>query len=209
MAAARRRTARGRRRLARDAVAVELLLTCSMRVGNLVDLRLGETIRRFGEGTEARWAIEIPGAKVKNRQPLRFILPPDPCSCSSTTWPTGTATGAGPARPGCSPTSGAGMSTASCSRSASPGAPSTMSAPDHRHQFRHLAAELYLREDPNGLGLVSQHLGHRDLNTTRRYYAREQTRVATQRYHEVLSGSGQGGVPGTGPEQEALGKGPT
>ena len=60
---------------ARDAVAVELLLTCSMRVGNLVDLRLGETIRRFGEGATTRWAIEIPAPKVKNRQPLRFILP--------------------------------------------------------------------------------------------------------------------------------------
>jgi integrase len=53
------------------------------------------------------------------------------------------------------------------------------------HQFRHLAAELYLREDPNGIAIVSQHLGHRDLNTTRRFYAREQTRIATQRYHEV------------------------
>ena len=60
---------------ARDAVAVELLLTCSMRVGNLVDLRLGETIRRFGEGATTRWVIEIPGEKVKNRQPLRFVLP--------------------------------------------------------------------------------------------------------------------------------------
>jgi integrase len=55
------------------------------------------------------------------------------------------------------------------------------------HQFRHQAAELYLREDPNGIGIVSQHLGHRDLNTTKRFYAREQTRIATQRYHEVLS----------------------
>ena len=59
-------------------------------------------------------------------------------------------------------------------------------APITAHQFRHLAAEMVLREDPNALGLVSQHLGHRDLNTTRRYYAREQTRIASQRYHEVL-----------------------
>lgn len=55
------------------------------------------------------------------------------------------------------------------------------------HQFRHLTAELYLREDPNGLGIVSQHLGHRDLNTTRRFYAREQTRIATARHHDVLA----------------------
>lgn len=55
------------------------------------------------------------------------------------------------------------------------------------HQFRHCAAELYLREDPNGIGIVSQHLGHRDLNTTLAFYARPQTRIATARYHEVLS----------------------
>jgi hypothetical protein len=34
---------------------------------------------------------------------------------------------------------------------------------------------------------ISQHLGHRDLNTTRGFYAREQTRIATQRYHDVLT----------------------
>ena len=45
----------------------------------------------------------------------------------------------------------------------------------------------YLREDPNGIGIVSQHLGHPDLSTTRRFYVREQTRLATQRYHEVLT----------------------
>jgi hypothetical protein len=30
-------------------------------------------------------------------------------------------------------------------------------------------AELYLREGPNGIGVVGQHLGHQDLNTTRMY----------------------------------------
>ena len=38
-----------------------------------------------------------------------------------------------------------------------------------------------------GLGVVSQHLGHRKLDTTRKYYCREQTRIATQRYHELLA----------------------
>ena len=55
------------------------------------------------------------------------------------------------------------------------------------HQFPHLSAELYLQADPAGLGVVSQHLGHRNFNTARNFYAREQTRVATQRYHEVLA----------------------
>jgi hypothetical protein len=62
---------------ARDAVAIELLLTCTMRAGNLVDLRLGESIRRFGEGRAARWVVEIPGEQVKNGQPLRYTLLPE------------------------------------------------------------------------------------------------------------------------------------
>ena len=61
----------------RDAVAIELLLTCGLRAGNIVDLRLGETIRKLGEGRDARWVIEIPGERVKNGQPLRFVLLPE------------------------------------------------------------------------------------------------------------------------------------
>jgi hypothetical protein len=48
-----------------------------MRVGNLVDLRLGETIRRYAEGRDARWVIDIPAEKVKNGQPLRYTLRPE------------------------------------------------------------------------------------------------------------------------------------
>jgi integrase len=55
------------------------------------------------------------------------------------------------------------------------------------HQFRHLAAEIFLQAHPLELGVVSQHLGHRKMDTTRTYYAREQTRIATERYHEVLA----------------------
>lgn len=55
------------------------------------------------------------------------------------------------------------------------------------HQYRHVCAELVLREDPNAIGIVSQHLGHRDLNTTKRFYAQPQTRIATQHYHQVLA----------------------
>ena len=48
-----------------------------MRVGNLIDLRLGETIRKYGEGADAQWVIDVPGEKVKNRQPARYTLLPE------------------------------------------------------------------------------------------------------------------------------------
>jgi hypothetical protein len=38
----------------------------------VIDLRLGETIRKYGEGAAASWVNDIPAEKVKNREPLRF-----------------------------------------------------------------------------------------------------------------------------------------
>lgn len=55
-----------------------------------------------------------------------------------------------------------------------------LGVPISTHQFRHIAAELYLHENPAGLETVSQHLAHRDGNTTRHYYARPKQREATR-----------------------------
>ena len=178
---------------ARDAVAAELLLTCSMRVGNLVDLRLGETIRKFGEGRTARWVIEIPGEKVKNGQPLRFILLPELVRLLE--WYLAECHGywCGPASPWLFPDRGGGhVATQYLSYSLAGRARRHVGVAITAHQFRHLAAEIYLREDPTGLGVVSEHLGHRRLDTAKRFYAREQTRIATERYHQVLIGKRAG-----------------
>jgi integrase len=172
---------------ARDAVAIELLLVCSVRVGNLVDLRVGETIRRFGKGHDARWVVELPPEKVKNRQPLRFPLPPESVQLIEEYLARWQSFWAGPGVPWLFPAKdGDHVNGRFLSESIARRARRHVGVRITCHQFRHLAAELYLREDPNGIGIVSQHLGHRDLNTTRGFYAREQTRIATQRYHEVL-----------------------
>lgn len=171
----------------RDAVAIELLLTCSLRVGNLVDLRLGETIRRYGEDHDVRWVIEIPGDRVKNGQPLRFVLPRASVLLLEEYLRVWHSFWCGPATPWLFPNgTGSHISTKGLSYVIAQRTRRHLGVEITCHQFRHLTAELYLREDPNGIGVVSQHLGHRDLNTTRSFYAREQTRLATKRYHEVL-----------------------
>jgi integrase len=173
--------------LARDAVAVELLLTCSMRVANLVDLRVGESIRRFGEGRNGRWVIDIPGEKVKNGQPLRYPLLPESGRLLEEYLATWQPYWCGPGAPWLFPSKGGGhVATRLRTVMIRERARKYVGVRITCHQFRHLAAELYLQEDPMGLGVVSQHLGHRKFDTTRNYYAREQTRIATQRYHEVL-----------------------
>jgi integrase len=173
--------------LARDAVAIELLLLCGMRVGNLVDLRIGETIRRYGEGRHARWVIEIPPEKVKNNQPLRFVLPEESAWLLELYLEKWHLSWCGPSE-WLFPNSTQGhIDTKVLSTIIAKRTQRLLGVPITCHQFRHLAAEIYLRDDPNGIGVISQHLGHRDLNTTRRFYAREQTRVATKRYQEVLA----------------------
>jgi integrase len=172
---------------ARDALAVELLLTCTMRVGNLVDLRLGESIRKVGQGRDGRWMIDIPSGRVKNNQPLRYSLPPQ--SGRLLEWYLANhhhywcGHGSEWLFPGAK---GGHVDSGTLSESIAKRARRYVGLRITCHQFRHIAADLYMREDPNGLGIVSQHLGHRDLNTTRRFYARDQTQIATLRYQEVI-----------------------
>lgn len=59
----------------RAAIAVELLLTCSMRRENLIRLELGYNIRRIGSDGDDRWILEFDGEDVKNAEPLRYTLP--------------------------------------------------------------------------------------------------------------------------------------
>lgn len=172
---------------ARDAVAIELLLFCGMRLGNLVGLRVGETIRTYGKGHDAHWVVDIPGEQVKNGQPLRFVLPPESGDLIERYLATWHGHWSGPASPWLFPAAHGGhVDGRYLSSSVAKRARQYVGVEVTCHQFRHLTAELFMRENPDGIGIVSQHLGHRDLNTTRRYYAREQTRIATARYHDVL-----------------------
>jgi integrase len=169
-------------------VAVELLQTCSMRMSNLVDLRVGETIRKLGEKSRARWVIDIPGEKVKNGQPLRFVLLPESVRLLEWYLANWRDEPAGSGSNWLFPDGRGGHVLARfLSKTIAERAFRLVGVRITGHQFRHAAAELYLREDPNGIGIVAQHLGHRKLETTRAFYAREQTRVATQRYQDMFT----------------------
>jgi integrase len=143
---------------ARDPLAVELLLTCSMRVGNLANLRVGETIRKYGQGPGGRWIIEIPGDEVKNGQPLRYALLPESSRLVEWYLVNWHAYWCGPDAPWLFPGSRGGhveprLLTIMIAKRARQYVGTEITC----HQFRHLAAELYLREDPTGLGIVSEH----------------------------------------------------
>jgi integrase len=54
------------------------------------------------------------------------------------------------------------------------------------HQFRHLAAKLYLDEHPEGFETVRRLLGHKSIETTMRFYRELEAALASKRYAAVL-----------------------
>jgi integrase len=68
------------------------------------------------------------------------------------------------------------------------------------HQFRHLAAWIYLKEHPGDYETVRQLLGHRNVATTIRFYQELEKLMASRRYNEIVTRlvAGQGfGVTST------------
>jgi integrase len=54
------------------------------------------------------------------------------------------------------------------------------------HQFRHLAAKLFLDQHPEGLETIRRLLGHKSIETTMRYYRELEAALASKRYAAVL-----------------------
>jgi len=169
--------------LVRTALAIETLLICSVRRANLVDLELDKSIRKIGHGKNTFWVIERDALEVKNEEDLRFKLPdqtvvlleaylrdwrPKLCPHPSP-WLFPAADG------NCIDARTMAFAIGAQSKR-------ILGIPITPHQFRHISAELYLKDNPEGIFTVSQHLAHRDVNTTRRYYARPQQREASRHF---------------------------
>jgi len=171
--------------LARTAVAIEILLICSVRRANLVDLELGKSIRKIGHGKDGFWIIEREGVEVKNEEDLRFRLDGQTVTLLETylrDW-----------RPRLCPVPSPWLFPAADGGCIDPKAMAYAIGTQSKrvlgvaitpHQFRHISAELYLKDKPEDIYTISQHLAHRDVNTTRHYYARPQQRQASRHFQE-------------------------
>ena len=54
------------------------------------------------------------------------------------------------------------------------------------HQFRHAAAAIYLKHHPGNYETVRQLLGHRDIQTTIRFYCGLETMQATEEFGKLI-----------------------
>lgn len=172
---------------ARTAMAIELLLVCSIRRANLVNLELGKSIRKIGQGDDAFWVIEHDASEVKNEEDLRFHLPEPTAAMLEIYLKKWRPRLCPDANPWLFPSAdGSCIDPRTMAYAIGAQSKRELGVAITPHQFRHLSAELFLMDHPDALFTISQHLGHRDVNTTRHYYARPKQRQASQHYQEHI-----------------------
>ena len=174
---------------ARTALAIELLLVCSMRRDNLVKLRLGQSIKRMGQPPHHSWVIELSGEEVKNHDPLRYVLPPPTVEMLEDYLAVWRPRLCAEPNPWLFPDKrGSHVFPPSMTLCIERHSRKILGVRVSPHQFRHLSAESFLLEHPDKLETISQHLGHRDPNTTRSFYAKPKQRQASRAYQEHVLG---------------------
>lgn len=173
--------------LVRTAMAIELLLVCSVRRANLVSLELDKSIRKIGQGSDAFWIIEHDASEVKNEEDLRFRLPGPTAAMLEIYLKEWRSRLCPEPNPWLFPAAdGSCIDPRTMAHAIGAQSKRELGVAITPHQFRHISAELFLMDHPDALFTISQHLGHRDVNTTRHYYARPKQRQASQHYQEHI-----------------------
>lgn len=170
------------------AVAIELLLACPIREGNLAALNIETHFRRNGQGRGQRLSIVIPGSEVKNDQPVEIDLSAASKHLVDTylnDWRPLVSDAPGdwlfPARSG-----GGRRRHGHLGQEMSKLIYRTTGLKMNAHLFRHLAGKLYLDLSPAEYETIRGLLGHRKLTTTTSFYAPLESKRAVARYDEAV-----------------------
>jgi integrase len=170
------------------AVAVEILLMCPLRVGNLASLDLKTHIRRSHERGHVTTHIYIPAAEVKNKTEIHFELPgpsarmleefveqfrPDlPGAATSTLLFPGK--------------NGRAKRRSTFWEMISVAGRRYLGIEINPHLFRHLGAKLYLDEHPGSYEVMRRVLAHSSLDTTSKFYTGQETGRAIRHYDRSI-----------------------
>jgi hypothetical protein len=164
------------------AIAIELVLP--LRIDNLAGLRLDRHIHRIGDKT----LLVIPGQETKNSNPIEAELPSDVARLldlyvrhyrprlltAPSPWLFPGENGQRRS------TGGFGVQLSTLIRR-------EVGVTMTPHQFRHLAAKLYLDRHPGDHETVRRLLGHKSLVTTMRFYRELDSVLAVWRHGEVVT----------------------
>ena len=169
------------------AVAVEILLMAPMRRKNLAGLHIDRHILRT-RSSDGAVHLVIPGVEVKNGEPLDYCLPQETTELLDTylrDFRPRLCTPDNPwLFPGQAPDKPKSEHTLSIQIKNYIQRETGLEV--HVHLFRHLAAKLFLDQNPGQYESVRRHLGHRSMETTLRAYAGMETAAASRHFDATI-----------------------
>jgi integrase len=173
-------------RLAMYAASLEILLVLPLRVGNLLQLRL-EHLRR-PPGSKLITEIVVPARMVKNREPITWPIEPASAKLLETYLKTYRPLLLKTENPFLFP----GISDSFRDRpefasTLTKDVESVIGAEFNCHLARHFAVVRYLRKNPGAYEIAARILGHRNPETTRRFYAGLELDAAARHVNALLT----------------------
>jgi integrase len=177
---------RAARVLARAAVALEILLICPMRVGNLRTLRFGEHLRRQGSSNKLFTHIHVGEHETKNRAAIEWPIPEstarlvdryvrrhrDAAEANDHLFPGENGRGV--------------VSVGAMHTTITETVAAELGVEINPHLLRHFAAYLYLRSNPGAYELVRRILCHKTIETTIKFYCGLETEFAAKHFDDTV-----------------------
>jgi integrase len=171
---------------AQIALAIQILLLAPMRIANLAALNLEESVVRVG-GKDPAYHLVIPGEDVKNDEPLEYPLAPVANEMLGLYL--------GVFRPRLCRVESSWLFPGEAELHKNKGVLSEqiinritreIGVRATPHQFRHLAAAFILEKDPANYEFVRRILGHKNLETTIRFYVGLETIEAVRQFSAIV-----------------------
>jgi integrase len=185
--AARAEDPTGAARLALSAVALEILLVCPLRAENLRGLRLDRHLQRLGHRGRLVTHVVLQPAETKTREPLEWPLPRPSAELLEEFVRSFRPVIAAPDNPHLLPGAGPGARSGTALAAAVTGTIERLiGIRVHLHLLRHFAAWLHLRAHPGAYEDVRRVLGHRDIQTTIRFYVAFEATAAAERFDAAV-----------------------
>jgi integrase len=185
-----------RLQLVQTALAIELLLVVPMRLQNLAGLRIGEQLQ-WPSGRSGPLYVVLNEDETKNDQPLEYQVPTDAQAMLHDYLDRYRIH----AQAGESPelfvqVDGKGVPAGTLRDRIQKAIRRRLNIKMTPHQFRHLAATMFLSAHPGAIGVVRDLLGHKNLKTTTNFYAGRRAREAGKVYDQFLAQQRSGTTPG-------------
>lgn len=170
------------------ALAVEFLLMAPLRMANLVSLDLERHLTRPG-GVDTPYHLVIPAAETKNDEAIEFVLPEGLTELIDRYCRDFRPALAQPDNPFLFPDRKRGhKAQGTLSQQITEAIAKRTGLTMTCHQFRHLAAYLFLERSPGQFVVVQRLLAHKSLKTTMSFYADFSSQAAAEHYDTFLTG---------------------